>query len=130
MTCSSFQSVSLEPPIVSFNIQSHSSTLPFLKQSSHFAVNILSSEQIQQSMHFSSYKTLTDFSTIPHYKEDGLALLQGTLGAFICRTETKVEIGDHFVWFGRVEKTIEGIGSQRSLNPQPLVYYQSFDKIK
>jgi flavin reductase (DIM6/NTAB) family NADH-FMN oxidoreductase RutF len=46
MTCSSFTSVSLHPPIISFTIQLHSRMHKLLETTRQFAANILSEQQV------------------------------------------------------------------------------------
>ncbi|KAH9247324.1 hypothetical protein BASA81_015091 [Batrachochytrium salamandrivorans] len=102
MTCSSFTSVSLTPPIVSFGIRSPSSMTPLLLSSSYFAVHLLSKQQIAQSVAFSSPRTQTDFTAFPHHFDDGgtgLPILHGSLSVLICRAEQTIQIGDHEVCY-------------------------------
>ncbi|KAH6567033.1 hypothetical protein BASA50_009133 [Batrachochytrium salamandrivorans] len=129
MTCSSFTSVSLTPPIVSFGIRSPSSMTPLLLSSSYFAVHLLSKQQIAQSVAFSSPRTQTDFTAFPHHFDDGgtgLPILHGSLSVLICRAEQTIQIGDHEVWFGRVERIVPGLGvSKDNRRMEPLLYYNS-----
>ena len=57
ITVSSFSSVSLDPPLILFNINKTTPSHEKLISSSHFAVHILSSYQEELSNQFSSSKT-------------------------------------------------------------------------
>ncbi|KAL2916862.1 hypothetical protein HK105_203641 [Polyrhizophydium stewartii] len=129
MTCSSFTSVSLSPPIVSFAVRYPSSTSQLLSSSSLFAVHLLARQQVAHSVAFSSPKTQADFTRFSHHLDEsgtGLPILHGSLGVLICRPESRVQAGDHEVWYGRVERMVHGLGSTRG-DPkmEPLLYYES-----
>lgn len=127
LTCSSFTSVSLNPPIISFAIRHPSKALDLLKSSPEFAVNVLSSEQVALSVRFSSSQAQSDFSQVPHYfEEGGLPIIQGSLGSLVCRVERIIQVGDHHVCYGNVHKVIESLGSnQKHKTLEPLLYYRS-----
>ncbi|KAI8905112.1 flavin reductase like domain-containing protein [Gorgonomyces haynaldii] len=122
ITCSSFTSVSLEPPIVSFALQKRSSSLEHLEQ---FGINVLSNMQVTVSSHFASYKTQTDFTKIPHYFDSNIPLLQYSLGSMICSLDKTVDVGDHRVVFAKMDKYLESLGSINNDQLKPLLYYQS-----
>ncbi|KAI8923205.1 flavin reductase like domain-containing protein [Entophlyctis helioformis] len=129
LTCSSFTSVSMDPPIVSFAIRTPSSTSALLHKSSVFAVHLLSKQQIAHSVAFSSPKTQADLSPFSHHLDDGgtgLPILHGCLSVLICHAEHSVQVGDHEVWFGRIERIVHGLGSSRGDSKmEPLLYYES-----
>src|SRR6516162_1677302 len=52
MTANSFSSVSLEPPLVLWSAKRTSQSFPIFEAASHFAVNVLSSNQMAVSKHF------------------------------------------------------------------------------
>lgn len=52
VTANSFNSVSLEPPLILWSIDKRSSSLAVFQQASHFAVNILAADQIDLSNQF------------------------------------------------------------------------------
>ncbi|EGF79124.1 hypothetical protein BATDEDRAFT_90155 [Batrachochytrium dendrobatidis JAM81] len=129
MTCSSFTSVSLTPPIVSFAIRHPSSMSPLLHRSSNFAVHLLSKQQISLSVAFSSPSTQTNFAAFSHHLDDGgtgLPILHGSLSVLICQAEQSLQMGDHEVWFGRVKRIVPGLGvSKNHPKMDPLLYYES-----
>ena len=52
VTANSFNSVSLDPPLVLWSIDKRSSSHAVFEAASHFAVNILAADQIELSNHF------------------------------------------------------------------------------
>ncbi|KAI8812122.1 flavin reductase like domain-containing protein [Cladochytrium replicatum] len=69
-TVSSFTSVSLHPPIVSFCLRTPSRTSDLLHESNLFAVHVLARHQVMQSVTFSSPVTQTHFDQFPHHWVD------------------------------------------------------------
>lgn len=132
LTCSSFNSISLDPPIVSFAVKPPSATLDLLTRSPRFAIHILASNQIAHSQAFASPITQSNFDAFPHFLDDGespLPILRGCLSVLVCDLELKTDIGDHQVWYGRVQKVIQD-GIEKSAQGDykkllPLVYYES-----
>lgn len=130
-TCSSFTSVSLQPPIISFCVRSPSRTSAILNAnpSTHFAVHILSKHQTHHSLAFSSPKTQHVISAFPHHIDTStkLPILHNCLGVLICQAVKNVQIGDHETWFGHVKRIVHGVGSVKigETNMEPLVYYES-----
>src|SRR5690606_4337648 len=52
VTANSFNSVSLDPPLILWSLDKRSSAWNVFQQAEHFAVNILASNQIELSNHF------------------------------------------------------------------------------
>jgi flavin reductase (DIM6/NTAB) family NADH-FMN oxidoreductase RutF len=102
MTCSSFNSISLNPPLVSFAVKLPSSTRELLTKSRKYAVHLLSSEQMAQSICFSSPKTQQDIQKYPHYFVDKLPILRGCLNVLLCELDSRHMFGDHEIWYSRV----------------------------
>eukprot|EP01134_Creolimax_fragrantissima_P001925 CFRG1925T1 len=127
VTCSSFTSVSLDPPIISFCISTPSRTAEVLKASKMCIVNVLAASQASFSKHFSKgippdadSVSEDQFLDIPHTidPETGIPVLPDTLGAIVCERHGAYEIGDKLVWFGDVTNAMEGTGGSA------LLYYK------
>ena len=104
MTANSFSSVSLDPPLVLWNLGDHADCGDVFSQTSHFAVHILRAEQQEIS---------TQFAMKGGNKFDGVEWASGVCGSpvlgdfaacFECRTEAVYPGGDHKIIVGRVEK--------------------------
>ena len=119
MTVSAFFSVTLDPPLVVVSLASAADTTPLVERSGLFAVNLLREEQEELSRRFAD-------RVPPPQKFEGLSvdrgvgglpLLKGTLGALECRTESRIPVGDHSLFLGRV------VGVRRGRPGKPLVYW-------
>jgi len=104
VTANSFTSVSLDPPLVLWSIDKASTSLPVFMTATHFAVNVLSDDQMALSNHFA--KTAPDkFNGIDWTEGSGGApLLPGVAAVFSCRREVEHDAGDHILMIGRVER--------------------------
>lgn len=104
MTANSFSSLSLEPPLILWSITRTSRSLPAFLAASHFAVNVLSAEQIDLSVRFARH-TDDKFAGID-WREGlaGLPLLPDLSAAFECRRVASHEGGDHIILVGEVER--------------------------
>ncbi len=115
ITANSFSSVSLDPPLVLWNIAKVSNSLQAYLDAEYFAINVLSAEQQPLSAHF-ALSDHTLFNGIDF--EDsarGVPILPGTIACFECRTHTVHECGDHYIIVGEVE-------THRSSGGQPLLF--------
>ena len=97
LTCNSFTSVSLSPPLVLWCMALYSPSLPTFLQASHFAVNFLSADQEALSRHFSS-PVEDRFEGIEFAAREGcVPLIAGCSGHLECRNETRHYFGDHVI---------------------------------
>ncbi|WP_214409427.1 flavin reductase family protein [Sphaerisporangium fuscum] len=119
LTATSFSSVSLNPPLVSFYVDQSSTTWPWLRQAGSFAVNVLASDQADLAARFAR-KGIDRFAAPTRWTAgpDGVPLLSDVSAHLVCTPHTTVEIGDHILVVGMVRKT--GIGSAG----RPLLYHQ------
>ena len=102
VTANSFAAVSLEPPLVLWSLRSAARSLPGFLASNCFAINVLSKEQAHISRHFATPQ-VDKFDGIDFgLGVDGCPIFDGSLAIFECRTENKVEAGDHVILIGRV----------------------------
>ncbi|MER8427895.1 flavin reductase [Mesorhizobium sp. M1403] len=103
VTVNSFASVSLDPPLVLWSISHSSRSFPTFKLSDRFAVNVLSSQQIELSRHFSS--NVEDKFADANWFEGkfGLPLLEGCIAHYECRHHSQFEGGDHKILVGLAE---------------------------
>ena len=116
ITANSFSSVSLDPPLILWNIAKVSNSLEAYLEATYFAINILSSEQRDISAHFAqSDHTLFDDIEYEMSGRD-VPLLPGTIATFECRTHQVHDCGDHYIIVGEVEDFSARDG-------QPLLFY-------
>lgn len=102
-TASSFNSVSLDPPLVLWSLALTSLSLDVYRTASHFAVNVLALDQADLAMKFAKSDP-NKFASVAYRRGAGDApLIDGSMAQFECRTEAQVPGGDHVVFIGRVE---------------------------
>ena len=102
LTANSFNSVSLDPPMVLWSLSLQSGSLPVFRDAESWAVHVLAADQQPMS---------DRFATPAIDKFDGLALSDGPEGApliegcaarFGCRARFEYEGGDHAIFLGEV----------------------------
>ncbi len=103
ITCNSFASVSLNPPLVLWSLVLYSSSLSAFQNASHFAVNVLESGQQALANKFakSSDDKFTGVDWIPGL--GGAPLLRESVANFQCRAANRYYGGDHVIFLGAVE---------------------------
>ncbi|MBO21617.1 MAG: nitrilotriacetate monooxygenase [Rhodospirillaceae bacterium] len=104
VTASSFNSVSLEPPLILWSLDRTSASLQTIEAASHFCVHILSDAQADECMAFA--KSGGDkFSELDCGEGlGGAPLLDGCLARFECRNMVHHDGGDHVIIVGEVER--------------------------
>src|ERR1700750_2976420 len=86
MTANSFNSVSLDPPMVLWSIGRHSSNFDIFVKASHFAVHVLSAEQEALATRFAT-RGIERFAGLQIQRGAGnTPLLEGCAARFQCRT--------------------------------------------
>ncbi|WP_448030402.1 flavin reductase family protein [Bradyrhizobium liaoningense] len=118
MTMSSFNSVSLDPPLVLFSVDRRALSLESMLAAEGYAVNILSRQQEDLSNQFA--KASTDkWSNVSHSIGHAEApLLAGALAHFECAPYAHYEGGDHVIFVGQVVRF-----SARE-DDEPLVFFR------
>jgi len=103
VTCNSFASVSLNPPLVLWSLGMFSQGLTTFQNASHFTVNVLSASQQELAMRFA--KSSDDkFDGIEWKPGLGNApILAGSVASFQCRAANRYYGGDHVIFLGAVE---------------------------
>ncbi len=118
MTCQSFTSVSLDPPLVLFCPAKTSRAWPLIQRAGYFGVNLLSHDQLELSNGFAR-KGADKFAGVPwRPSATGAPLLEGVLGWVDCTIYAVHEAGDHYVVIGRVMD----LGVEEA--PHPLLFFR------
>ncbi|MEJ0093207.1 MAG: flavin reductase family protein [Methylocella sp.] len=121
-TVSSFSSVSLEPPLVSFNLSKAAKSFDEWASAACFAVNLLSENQDDLSTRFA--RSMTDKwggITPLQGKMIEAPLLEGALAWLECSKFAQYEGGDHLIILGRILILTR---NQRA-SERPLVFFKS-----
>jgi 3-hydroxy-9,10-secoandrosta-1,3,5(10)-triene-9,17-dione monooxygenase reductase component len=123
MTCQSFSSVSLNPPLVMFIPARTSRAWPAIQRSGKFCVNFLAhgQEDLSNTMASRGVDKFADVAWSPS-RETGSPLLDGTLAYVDCQIHTVHEAGDHYVVIGRV-LDLE-MSNPDSDTDQPLLFFE------
>lgn len=102
LTANSFNSVSLDPPMVLWSLAKTAASLPVFMGSGHFAVHILASDQQPLSDRFAK-RGIDKFEGVDFARGHGnVPLLRGCSASFQCRTAYRYEGGDHIIFVGEV----------------------------
>ena len=117
VTANSFNSVSLDPPLILWSIIKTSSSYAVFENSDHFAVNILAADQIDLSNNFAKPSDNKFANVETQSGVGGAPLLQNTAANFQCEKYQVVDGGDHWIMIGKVV-AFENLGRA------PLLYVQ------
>lgn len=103
LTCNSFASVSLNPPLVLWSLVIYSSSLTIFQNASHFTVNVLGASQQALANQFA--KSSEDkFAGVDWAPGLGNApVLAESVANFQCRSVNRYYGGDHVIFLGAVE---------------------------
>ena len=119
LTISSFNSVSLEPPMVLWSLSRSASSLPHFLASERYVIHVLAASQLHLAKQF-AYGPQTqrfDGLSLTHAPNGTLMLDDSNCAAwFECFNLTQHVAGDHLIFVGQVEHC------HRNVN-QPLVYH-------
>ncbi|NKX56523.1 flavin reductase family protein [Arthrobacter mobilis] len=105
-----FQSLSLEPPLVMFCVDKSSSTWPKLRKLQNFTANILADDQVPVCRSLSR-KGPRKLENVPCTTGPlGTPHLDGATAWIDCVVTAEVAVGDHYMVVGAVTNMSEGSG--------------------
>lgn len=117
VTANSFNSVSLDPPLILWSLSKSAASVPVFKAAEYFAVHVLAEDQVDLSDHFARKKE-DKFASVAFTEGLGKTpLIGGCSARFQCRTHATHDGGDHWIIVGEVVRFEEG-------GRPALVYYQ------
>ncbi|MEI8168063.1 MAG: flavin reductase family protein [Rhodoferax sp.] len=117
LTANSFNSVSLNPPLVLWSLSKAAASMPAFSKGSHYAINILASDQKDMALRFAA-KGLDRFADVEFIEGVGGApLLAGAAASFECFNRSRYEEGDHTIFVGEVERCTH------RADASPLLYH-------
>ncbi|WP_439817153.1 flavin reductase family protein [Zavarzinia sp. CC-PAN008] len=117
-TASSFNSVSLDPPLVLFSMGRDALSFDGFHAGTHFAVNVLGQDQEHLSNRFAS--PIEDrFAGIAFdIWDSGCPVLHGAIAVFECETQARHDGGDHVIFVGEVKRL------DARLDAMPLLFHR------
>jgi len=102
VTASSFNSVSLDPPLVLWSVSKSSLSLPAFSANGHFAIHVLSAEQTDLADRFARSQS-DKWSGVSWRKgAHGSPLLDDHAAVFECTMRHEYDGGDHIILVGEV----------------------------
>ncbi|XP_014666403.1 PREDICTED: uncharacterized protein C1071.11-like isoform X2 [Priapulus caudatus] len=120
-TCGSFSSMSMAPPIVSFNIRHPSRFHNLVKKTQKFTINVLTEDQAHLSLHFAKRceESEDQFADVPHMVDaEGNVLLDDMVAIILCTAHGFHTVGDHYLWLGNVAH------AWHYKDAEPLLYWR------
>src|SRR5450830_285938 len=117
LTANSFNSVSLNPPLVLWSLARAAASLPAFSTGSHYAINILSAQQKALAKQFAA-RVVDRFANVEFVQGvSGAPLLVGAAATFECFNRSRYEEGDHVIFVGEVERCSHRAGAS------PLLFH-------
>ena len=103
LTANSFNSVSLNPPLVLWSLSQRAGSMAALSSGSHYAINILAADQKELAERFASRRADRWQDVLFTEGVTGAPLLTGAAATFECFNRSRYEEGDHVIFVGEVE---------------------------
>jgi flavin reductase (DIM6/NTAB) family NADH-FMN oxidoreductase RutF len=117
MTANSFNSVSLDPPLVLWSLAHKASSLRGFGMAKHYAIHVLTVEQRPLAERFAT-RGIDRWNGVAHRPGlHGAPLLEGTAAVFECFNRSQYVEGDHTIFVGEVERCSHLDGAS------PLLYH-------
>jgi flavin reductase (DIM6/NTAB) family NADH-FMN oxidoreductase RutF len=118
ITVASFNSVSLDPPLILFSVDRRNLSLHDLSAAGTYAVNVLDEAQQDLSNRFAKANSdkWASMPGVPIERAD-VVLLPNSLATFECEPYAQYDGGDHVIFVGRVNQY------QSRSEGRPLVFF-------
>ena len=117
LTANSFNSVSLDPPLVLWSLARRAGSLHAFARGSHYAVHILSADQRALAERFARPGADRFEGLALDEGAGGVPLLPGAAAVFECFNRSRYEEGDHVIFVGEVERCRHAEGAT------PLIFH-------
>jgi flavin reductase (DIM6/NTAB) family NADH-FMN oxidoreductase RutF len=119
MTMSSFNSVSLEPPLVLFSVDRKALSFPGMCAARGYAINVLGRPQQHLSARFARSRE-DKWADVEHTPGFGDApVLADVLAHFECKPYAQYDGGDHVIFLCEVVRAVSSANER-----EPLVFYR------
>lgn len=104
VTANSFNTVSLEPPIVLWSLAIKSPSLKLFRSAGHFGVNVLTLDQLDLSRQFSLPADDKFAGVVFSEGLGGVPILAGCAATIECTVVNEHLVGDHVLFLGQVKR--------------------------
>ncbi|WP_082497592.1 flavin reductase [Pseudorhodoferax sp. Leaf267] len=119
LTCNSFSSVSLEPPLVLWSLRKASKSIEIFRGARSFVINVLAEDQDHLSSRFATSSIADKFDGVAWKTGyDDMPLVDDCVARFECSVFQQHDAGDHIVFIGQVQ-AFEVVREE-----DPLVFYK------
>ena len=119
IAASSFTSVSIEPPLVSFSVATSSSSWPLLRDAGHLGISVLADHHDDICRQLAGPRE-ERFDGLPiTVTEGGAVLLKEAVATFDVTVHEEIEAGDHTIVLLRVHEVGTGDGVIRWSSTSP-----------
>jgi flavin reductase (DIM6/NTAB) family NADH-FMN oxidoreductase RutF len=102
-TANSFNSVSLEPPLVVWSLDRRAVGLEAFENAERYAINVLAHDQVELARRFSRPHADRFAGVAYRIGAAGVPLIDGCVAWFECRHYARHPTGDHMLFIGEVE---------------------------
>lgn len=119
LTCQSFSSLSLDPPLVMFSPAKTSRAWPLIQRSGHFGVSFLATGQEDVSNVMASRGSDKFADVAWSLSSGGAPVIDGAVGFVDCSIHAVHEAGDHYIVVGRVHDM-----HYAEDGPAPLLFFK------
>lgn len=117
LTVSSFNTVSLAPPLVLWSLAHSAASLPVFAAGAPYAIHVLGAQQQALAERFAT-RGVDRWADVVHTAGvSGAPLLEGAVATFECFNRSRYEEGDHVIFVGEVERC------QHHGGMSPLLYH-------
>lgn len=117
VTANSYNSVSLEPPLILWSLARTSRSFDAFQRASHFAIHVLTGDQEDLAIRFASRGEEKFAGLDIGEGVGGTPLLENCATRLQCRAVARHDGGDHVIFIGQVERFDSGSG-------EPLLFHQ------
>lgn len=117
ITVTSFNSLSLDPPLILWSLAREGGSFACFQPSDAFAVNVLAADQERLAQNFAKVGIPKFDGVETHSGLDGVPLLGGAVAYFECLVNARYPGGDHDIVVGRVRRLF-------NIGKRPLLFHQ------
>lgn len=119
ITISSFNTVSLEPPLILWSLKKHSRLMPWVEVGKKHLIHVLERSQEDLALHFATVK-VNQFEGVEHQlAESGLTKIDHCVAYYECETVSVHIGGDHKIIVAKV------INLKNYHEREPLIFARS-----
>ena len=117
LTASSFNSVSLVPPLVLWSLARKAASIAVFSSGAPYAIHVLGADQKALAERFATPGIDRWAGIAPVFGHNGAPLLPGCIATFECHNRSRYDEGDHVIFVGEVQRCTHVFGRS------PLLYH-------